>query len=632
MKIIEKYLLQSVLFLLVSFLAADTLAQVKVSASVNKQSVQQNEVFRLQFNIENADDVQQFIPPSFTGCKVIDGPLHVAGSSTVNGVQSNYIAFVYTLQSQLPGRYSFAGASAKVNGKRFAFNPLNIKVQRGVGGNQSAAPGFQPDEYSNVAQQELYSDYIIRKNENLHDKIRKNLFIKVDVDKQTCYEGEPVVATYKLYTRLRSESKVSRRPSFNGFSVYDMIDPSSVPSGIEKLNGKDFNVYLIRKAQLFPLQSGILELDAAEVDNSITFLKAEYAAKDHGQRLPELLRYFEADDASHEGIETEKASIESNPVSVTVKALPEAGKPASFDGAVGKFSIEASVNKKELALNDAAVFKVIIKGQGNFGVINAPVIQWKKDVEVYEPSIKEDFIKNMVPMRGYKIFEFTFMPKGKGDISIPPVEFSYFDPQTNQYQILKTDPIAVKSVTAEQNGIQAEKQTEHALHSNPSATNQFWIVVVIVCFVLIFGWLLYRVIYTPVSPGKHTTEDVNVQPQVLSVQQENIEQPLFLSNPLFHSRLMLIQQNSKGFYAELSKELLQWMIEKLQLSAVYTNKKNIEQHLKAKEFDEIIISQFQLIMQQCEVALYTPGLNETDMQSAYDLAEDLVESISRKIK
>jgi hypothetical protein len=49
--------------------------------------------------------------------------------------------------------------------------------------------------------------------------------LKLQTSKTSCYVGEPIVATYKLYTRLKSESKLSKTPSFNGFSVIDLQPP-----------------------------------------------------------------------------------------------------------------------------------------------------------------------------------------------------------------------------------------------------------------------------------------------------------------------------------------------------------------------------------------------------------------------
>ena len=622
---IGKYLLQFALLPLVFCLTArEGFGQVKAIASANKNIILQDELIKLQFNIENADEVQQFVPPSFKGCKVVEGPHHTAGTSAINGAVNSYVSFVYIIQPETPGNYSLSGASAKINNRRFVFNTIRFKVSQAKHNNNQY--NFQSQRYDDVLEQNLYSDYILRKGEDIHNKIRQNLFIKVDVNKNHCYEGEPVVATYKLYTRLRSESKVSKRPSFNGFSVYDIVDPSSVPSTIETLNGKDFNVYLIRKAQLFPLQSGILELDPAEVENSISFLSAEKAMEDKGEHLPELLRSFEYDDVSHEGIVTENVNIKSNPLAVTVKALPASAKPASFNGAVGDFSIEATINKNEITFNDAALLRIIIKGEGNFGIINAPAVNWPKDIEAYEPEIKEDVLKTVVPMRGYKTFAFTVMPKRTGKIKIAPVEFSYFDPQVNQYKTAKTDSIFINTIPAAQRNLyNGSNVTEY--ENKKTETNRFWIMGVAAALLALFGFFLFRYIRLPFSaPVAKIVKKGS--PETIPVNKQEF-QPAFLSNPLFRTRLMLIQQNGQGFYSELGKALWNYMSEKLQIPDTHLSKKSIEQQLRIKGFDDIIITQFQLLAQQCEVALYTPVINEAEMQSVYDLAEDLLDSISK---
>ncbi len=623
---IGKYLLQFALLPFVFCLPAQQgTGQVKVAASADKNIMREDELIKLRFSVENAEEVQQFIPPSFKGCKVVEGPLHTTGTAVVNGAVNNYVTFMYVIQPEAPGNYALSGGSAKINNRRFVFNTVRFKVKES--GQNTNRYNFQSHSYDDVLDQQLYSDYIIRKGEDIQNKIRQNLFIKVDVSKNHCYEGEPVIATYKLYTRLRSESKVSKRPSFNGFSVYDIVDPSSAPSTIETLNGKNFNVYLIRKAQLFPLQSGILELDPAEVENSISFLSAETAMKDKGEHLPELLRSFELDNAAHEGIITENVHIKSNPLPVTVKALPASSRPGSFDGAVGNFSIEATIDKNEIALNDAALLRVIIKGEGNFGVINTPLVHWPKDVEAYEPDIKENVLKTVAPMRGYKTFAFTVMPKRTGIISIPPVEFSYFDPQYGRYKTAKTDAVVIHAVPVVQKNVSGAGMVVAAEESAQTRTGRLWMIAAAVLLGL-FGYFLFRHIRLP-GNAPLSAGTKNGGQQTAPVHREVLPETGFLSNPLFRARLMLIQQNGQGFYSELGKALCNYMNEKLQLTGTYPDKKDIAQRMKAKGFDDIIISQFQLLIQQCEVALYTPVINEAEMQSVYDLAEDLVDNISK---
>src|SRR3569833_2108854 len=112
-------------------------------------------------------------------------------------------------------------------------NAVNIVVSAtslGVGSNTRPVNPFPAINWPPNAMgppTDVDRDIVLKPGENPKEKIRKNLFLKVQVDKTTCYVGEPIVATYKLYSRLSSESKVTKRPSLNGFSVYDMVDPSS---------------------------------------------------------------------------------------------------------------------------------------------------------------------------------------------------------------------------------------------------------------------------------------------------------------------------------------------------------------------------------------------------------------------
>jgi hypothetical protein len=617
MKFIGKYLRQLFLFFLISHANAYVLAQIKVVASANKQILAANDLLTLQFSIENADDVQQFIPPSFSGCKIVQGPTHVNSSSIINGVKSNALSFVYIVQPAFPGKYSFSGASAKINGKRLVFNTVNISVKKMPGKSR-----YDFIEEEDDAQYQLYSDYVLKRGENIQDKIRKNLFIKVDVNKTVCYEGEAVVATYKLYTRLRSESKVVKRPSFNGFSVYDMLDPTVAPSGIEKLNGKDFNVYLIRKVQLFPLQSGQLILDAAEVENAITFLKADEAMKNNGANLNALFRAFETDDTKNSAVATEHVTVKSNPIAITVKPLPE-NKPNTFNGAVGLFSIQATVNKKQIPLNDAAVFKVIIKGEGNFGVMNTPAISWAKNIEAYQPTIKEDFLKNIVPMRGYKSYEFAFTPKQKGEIILEPVAFSFFDPAANQYKTITTDSI---KITATSPVVQDSAFIAKGLNNNqktPSAQSRIWIFSISAVLLLLFAYTLYRYIKTSQQneiPAFDKENNISHKENTIDDTQHS---SLIYQHVLFNARLMLVRQDTRGFYSELNSALRNYVSKKYNFSP-HLSIKEMEQQMKFKGVDSDIVSQFSLIVQQCEIALYNPYLNEADIQSVYELAEDFV--------
>ncbi len=631
MNAIEKYLLKHVIILVCCVCPGIlVLGQVRFTASADKQKLGMDGYIQLQYSIDNASEVQQFTAPVFKNFIIVEGPTYISSTILDNGKLCPSRSFIYILQPLSVGSCILSPATAKVNGKLISSNSLSIEVVSAASSrNQYHFKGA--GNANKNEQMKLFSDYILKNGEDLQDKIRRNLFIKVDVDKTTCFEGEPVVVTYKLYTRLKSESRVVRRPSFNGFSVYDMVNPESEAPSSEKWNGKEYNVYLIRKAQLYPLQTGALELDAAEVENKVSFLKAEYAFQSSPEALSNLLQSFVEDETGKEAVEVEKVSIASKPITIRVRALPEMNKPAGYDGAVGSFSIEAKINKVQIAMNDIATLGVTVRGAGNFGVMNAPNVKWPSVVETYEPKIREDFFKTMAPMRGSKTFQFTFMPKEKGDFSIPPVEISFFDPHTNKYRVAKTDTVHFRVIRAalKESGNIGKDGIATSNGSGELRINKVWILSSAAMALAFLGIFLFRQVYRK-TPGEKQAGNEIPEPTQKAATNDEYSMTAIQLSPLFEARLMLIQQNSKAFYSELRRALWDFLNDKLEQPGNYLNKENIAEALRRHGFEEEIVDQFQLLIHQSEIALYTPDNEFNDMQSAYDLAEDLVQNINAK--
>jgi hypothetical protein len=112
-------------------------------------------------------------------------------------------------------------------------------------------------------------------DEGIDQLILQNIFLKAEVSRRTCYEGEPVVATFRLYSRLQSSSEAEKSPGFYGFSVLDMIDINAAHLGIETINGAVYNTSTLRQVQLYPVQSGRLVIDELFVSNDLEFADAK---------------------------------------------------------------------------------------------------------------------------------------------------------------------------------------------------------------------------------------------------------------------------------------------------------------------------------------------------------------------
>ena len=137
---------------------------------------------QLEYTLENAGDVQQFTPPTYKNFVVVEGPTYVSSTILVNGKITPSKSFIYILQPKSIGTFVLLPATAKVNGKIISCNSLTIEILSAP----SAHNKYQFRGATASDQLNLYSDYILKKGEDLQDKIRKNLFIKVDVDKTSC--------------------------------------------------------------------------------------------------------------------------------------------------------------------------------------------------------------------------------------------------------------------------------------------------------------------------------------------------------------------------------------------------------------------------------------------------------------
>ncbi|MBS1932679.1 MAG: protein BatD [Bacteroidetes bacterium] len=617
--VIGKYLRSSIFIFAAIFSVAFATAQVKFTTVASSNEVGRNDYVQIEFIAENAKDIEHLLPPSFPDFKIVEGPIQSSGMSIINGATSQYKGISFVLQPTKTGKFTIQGATATVDGKEMKSNAVTIIVNANSSPNNnvttpSLLQSLWPDEPA-----EPSKEYILKPGENIADKIRKNLFVRVVVDKTNCYVGEPIVATYKLYSRLRSESRVTKQPSLNGFSVYDMIDPGSDASSVETLNGKQFSVHVIRKAQLIPLQAGTVQLDPVEVENKVYFIKKDHRSNKGESLLDEMFSQMQGD----EGTEvSQDITLDSKPVLITIKPLPDANKPADFNGAVGHFTIDASIENKNIAAKDAATLKVIVKGNGNLPVVNAPAIKWPDSVDAYDPTAKEDVNKTVAPLSGTKTFEYVFSPKSKGDYTLPAIDFSYFDPTTASYKTVESAALnfTASTATKQKAGMVFSKGETTGTIKNFFQQHLEWFFAVLILSGL--ALYLWRQNVKLKKTEKKTEPAIVASPVVAS---ENIQLPVPEPvDPLIKARKLLSNGEYNSFYKELNQVLWETVNERLSLPASEWNKNNIITQLKAKGWDDYTISSMENIFNECEMNLYTPNHNEGNMLQLLNQSERII--------
>jgi hypothetical protein len=142
-----------------------------------------------------------------------------------------------------------------------------------------------------------------------------------------------------------------------------------------------------------------------------------------------------------------KIKAETPEVIVSVLSFPTAGKPSSFNGAVGHFNLQtALLTPSEMHVDDKIELSIdIIALNNNLHTVKLP--------DLYAAGLPELFRIDEVPPAGSinenkKSFTVVLHPLTTAVKEIPSIEFSYFDPKSEKYETLRSLPIPIKVTEA----------------------------------------------------------------------------------------------------------------------------------------------------------------------------------------
>jgi hypothetical protein len=569
------------LFLLYFFLLSGFIgsAQFAFKTIVPQGPFVAGESFRVQYVVENSEHLTNLLPPAFKGFRLVNGPETYSGQSTFLGRTRPLKNSIYTLQAIKPGKFLIPGAVATINGKNLKSNDVWIlvitekeaqKLRFENGHADDNNPGF------------------LKPGDDPYQKIRENLFLKVMVDKKICFTGQPVVATFKLYSRLQSKSDIVKNPGFYGFTVQDMINLEDKLVTVEKINGKLFDVHTIRQVQLYPLQSGTYTIDPMEINNRVSFSKSAVNKKPE-QEIVEGV-FENRDETGLDDTEVFDSNMRTSPVTIHVKPAPPAGKPDDFNGATGRFTIKAQMEKNEVAKNEEGYLVVTISGEGNFTQLSAPRIDWPSGIEGFDPRVVERLDKMSAPISGSKSFRYAFVSTNPGIYDLPSIKLSYFDPDTNKYHTVSS-PVAHVAVTAEEKIVKAPLPgTQTSLKGiNQKVSLIAAGIVVLAGLSFVIYWAMQKKTRMVIHPDQFQ------QPVVQLPTVDEILKPAYL----------LIPAADKDFYGVLRHSIWEFLGQRFGLTGSMMNKNLLKQQIETQTAGEKQAGPLLDILDQCEAGIFT---------------------------
>jgi hypothetical protein len=346
--------------------------------------------------------------------------------------------------------------------------------------------------------------------------------------------------------------------------------------------------------------------------------------------------------------------------------LPEENKPPGFNGAVGNFSVEASLNHKTIAADDEATLHVVVKGKGNLPVVAAPIVAWPDGIRAFDPTAKEDVNKTVAPMTGSKSFDYVFTPHAAGHYTIPAVNFPYFDPATQSYKTAGTPPLDIQVTPSVRSygktaGNVAKKEAPGPVGVIGLARDHLeWIIVFLLLLAVVgYFWrqnlrlrkagLVKKVVSTPNRPTALSTSHDNSptnpdnSPAKPATPRSDSKPPTSATpvistsayipatpaiDPLQEARASFEGGDSKGFYREVNRAIWKAMSRKLDLPASELNKQNSIRQLQLRGWDDTALLTLENLLNECEMNLYTPAYDRWNMQQLLRQAEWVMDRLA----
>ena len=586
----------NIFLLLLVFAYSTAIAQVKFEAKVSKNTLGVNE--RLRIDFEMNQDGDNFVPPSFQDFTVVGGPNTSVSNYWSNGKRSFTKTYSYFLSPKKQGSFTVKQAQIEIDGQVYKTFPIIIKVTKAI------EKPKDPNDPAYIASQKIH--------------------LVAEVSKTAPYLNESITVLYKLYVAPNIAANIlgdKQTPQYEDFWNQNIEVRAFRPQNA-KFKGEDYRYVILKKVVLYPQNTGKLKLEPYVINLNIDVPTSRYDI--FGNRI----------------VRKVQQSITSSTRIVNVKPLPEEGKPTDFKGAVGDFNFSVTASKSSLDAGESLQAKVRVSGKGNLKLFELPKITVPSSLEVYEPEHKENVRTNLAGMQGEILDVYTIVPQYKGKYPLPEVSFSYFDPKAKTYKRLTSEQLVIDVVngpssantdTASNNTVNTNKQ---AVTTNSSTfsfikTNATWISKKEQSFFLsnIF-WLLFLLPFLLIPLAifvRRNQEKRNAD----IVGNKRRKADRLAKKYLSDAKKALGKK--EAFYIALEKAFHNYLKAKLHIETSDFNKEKIQSLLTERNVDLTVVSEFISILENCELARYTP-ITHVTMQNDYEKSVITIAAIDKKIR
>ncbi len=557
-------------------------AQVTFEAFADARQVYLDGFFDVTFSLKNGKG-EDFTPPDFQGVELVSGPRRAVSTTIINGQVSNETNIIYTLKPERLGALRIGPARITVDGEVLRSNALRVDVVE-----RETVDGEAADE---------------------------PIFIRSLTSVDSAYVGQQVSLDYKLYTSTNIESyNVLQEAEYPGFFAQDLKRFDSRVMR-ELLGGQQYTTKVLKRVALFPQQAGLLQIDPMRLQLGVV----------EGEDRSTRSFFFNR--------KIRRVMVESSPAAIRVMPLP-ANPPETFTGAVGDYDMNIEAGSRSISTDEVLSLRVSLTGTGDIKRVLPPALPFPASFDLYDPRVLEEStfeVNGRIQSR--KTFEYLAQPTEAGDYRIEPA-FTYFDPDSSAYVTLHAEPIDL-SVEAG-SGRPRARLPEMA---GPAARDIRYLKTVGSIgksgkpfFQSVAFWGLTALPFF-VFLGMIGTQRVqryreSLDPTLLRRKRARKQALKRLRSAKIH----LEAGENRAFYDEVSKSMLGYVGDKLQIPRSDLSKENVRAKLVSLGVEESLTERFVKLLQTCEMALFAGRDKAEGMQEVYTEATELLTSIEQAFR
>lgn len=400
-------LLATVLLATVLLAATSASAEVSVSSEISPKSGHKDDLFIFTVTIKGARTAP---PPALTDDSDFDvtllGPR--TAISIVNGVMNARISYIYHLTPRREGTLRTPTVRVNVEGRDLSAIPLEVPV--------GAAHG------SNSVQRKDSGDL---------------LFLRQTISPTTAYEGQQVVHTLSVYTRVDLNDLNIEEPTNDGVWQENLAENQR---SMRHVNNIEYTTVEALKA-LFPLRSGTITVPARRLKAKIP---DENTRSDSSFSLDPFNNSFFQQFFNQ--VEFKPVTVTSNELTLEVKPLPvmtaEEKKSAPTVAIVGPTTMKVDYPLDVINTGETKTVSIEISSEGNLNTLKSIPLEAPGRFKVYEerPEVKTDRRSGKLVTR--KTFKYSLLALSPGLARIPGANLTFFNPEKGSYEVLTSADIA----------------------------------------------------------------------------------------------------------------------------------------------------------------------------------------------